>query len=53
MTIDSVEKYQGSERRVIIISTVRTKFLAFVKDKQVGVGFGVTVGRGYTCITIL
>uniref|UniRef100_A0AC34F7V7 RNA helicase n=1 Tax=Panagrolaimus sp. ES5 TaxID=591445 RepID=A0AC34F7V7_9BILA len=34
VNVDSVEKYQGSEREVIIISTVRTESLGFLNDPK-------------------
>uniref|UniRef100_A0AC34Q7E1 Helicase ATP-binding domain-containing protein n=1 Tax=Panagrolaimus sp. JU765 TaxID=591449 RepID=A0AC34Q7E1_9BILA len=34
LTVDTVERFQGSERRVIIMTTTRTRFIGFLKDQR-------------------
>ncbi|KAI1726283.1 AAA domain-containing protein [Ditylenchus destructor] len=50
ITIDSVERYQGSERRVIIVSTVRSSSLGFLDcDKRLN----TTITRAQELLVII
>ncbi|KAI1692240.1 AAA domain-containing protein [Ditylenchus destructor] len=50
MTIDSVERFQGSERRVIIVSTVRNNMLGFLNDDK---RFNTTIMRAEELLIIV
>ena len=48
--VGSVEKFQGDEREVIIISTVRSQDVYLTHDKDFNLGF---VGNPKVCLFVL